>query len=125
MSDFRVINHFVCRLNVVALTALIADKVYFIVSADTASVISPYLLGNNAYIDIESPDKKFVVDYILQKMREFYLPEIMLMIWSSATPCSLSHPAYRVERRNDLPQRRIPVTILIIPLWRRAISCLS
>lgn len=47
---------------------------------------------------------------------------LIVMMWSFSTPCSLSHPAYRVDNKNDLPQRLTPVTIFIIPLCLREMS---
>ncbi len=48
---------------------------------------------------------------------------LMSMICASSMPCLLSHPAYMVDSRKDLPQRRMPVTIFIIPLCRSEMSC--
>ena len=40
-------------------------------------------------------------------------------MWSFAAPCCLSHPAYKEDKRNDLPQHLTPMAIFIIPLWLR------
>ena len=101
MSDFLVVNHFICRLNVIAPATLVADKIHFIVSADTTPVVNSDLFGYNAYIDIESSDKKFVIDNVFKEMCEFYLPEIqscipqpavteIVFVWDLDIPFSLN-----------------------------------
>ncbi len=59
---------------------------------------------------------KLVIDDILHDMG------VTCMIWSSATPLPSKCLRKILKRRKDLPQRRMPVIIFIIPLPSAEIS---
>lgn len=77
---FFFVNHFVCRLNIISFTTLIADKIDFVILSAAFAIVIPHLFGYDSDINTETSCDQFVVNNIFQEMRVFNLSEIQSYI---------------------------------------------
>ena len=75
LQHFFLIRNGKCRLNIITLIRLIANKIYFRLNSHRFAVFV-FTVFNDAYVNVESHYFKFVIDNIFHNMSFFVLTEV-------------------------------------------------